>query len=187
MQKSYFVEKKMILLTGEYDGYGTLCTRVVTGGVSFLVDQTPLQLLDDNLVYIGYDLRGAMSSAKNILGERVGCPIIINPYLGICLFPNKSPYKSDCIWFNPEHIVRTKAIGAKTEIELSNGHSIIVDTRLTSFNNKILQAKQLMQITVKGVSQPEPILFYFDPSRKQPLSKENQGKFNFSNLEDHQK
>ncbi|MEH7373558.1 IS3 family transposase [Neobacillus drentensis] len=58
------MEKKMILLTGEYDCYGKLCTRVMAGGSSFLVDRTPLQLLDDTLNYIGYDLRGAIASAK---------------------------------------------------------------------------------------------------------------------------
>jgi competence protein ComK len=177
----------MILLTGEYDGFGKLCARVMAGGASFLVDRTPLQLLDDTLVYLGYDLRGAMSSAKLILGERMRCPIIVNPYLGICLFPNKSPHKPDCIWFNPEHIVRTKAMGTKTEVELSNGHSILVETRLTYFNNQIHKATQLMQITMKRGNQPGPILFYLEPSSKHQLTKEKTGKYNFSNLEDNQK
>lgn len=177
----------MILLMGEYDGYGKLCARVLTGGSSFLVDRTPLQLLDDTLTYIGYDLRGAISSAKLILGERARCPIIVNPYLGICLFPNKSPSKADCIWFNPEHIVRTMTIGYKTEVELSNGHTIIVDSRISNFNNKIHKAKQLMQITMKRGNQPGPILFYLEPQKRHQLTKEKTGKYNFSHLEDSKK
>ncbi len=174
----------MILMMGEYDRYGKQCARVMVGGLSFLVDRTPLQLLDDTLTYIGYDLRGAMASAKLILGERARCPIIVNPYLGICLFPNKSPFNADCIWFNPEHIVRTKAMGNKTEIELSNGHSIIVDSKLTSINNRIHKANQLMQISRKRGNHPGPTAFYLEPQKGHQLTKENTGKYNFSNLED---
>ncbi|MEH7085416.1 competence protein ComK [Neobacillus drentensis] len=187
IQKKYFIEKKMILLTGEYDGYGKLCARVMAGGASFLVDRSPLQLLDDTLTYIGFDLRGAMASAKLILGERSRCPIIVNPYLGICLFPNKSPHKADCIWFNPDHIVRTIAMGLKTEVELSNGHSIIVDSRLTYMNNKIHRANQLLQIAMKRGNQPGPIHFYLEPPKRHNLTKEKTGKYNFSTLEENQK
>ena len=143
-----------------------------------------LTLLDDTLTYIGYDLRGAVSSAKLILGERMRNPIIVNPYLGICLFPNMSPRKAECIWFNPEHIVRTIAMGNKTEVELSNGHTIIVDTKLSNFNNKIHKANKLKQIAMKRGNQPGPILFYLESQNKHQLTKEKTGKYNFSNLED---
>jgi competence protein ComK len=187
MQKNYYVEKKMILMMGEYDHYGKQCARVMAGKSSFLVDRTPLQLLDDTLTYIGFDLRGAMASSKLILGERAWCPIIVNPYLGICLFPNKSPYNADCIWFNPEHIVRTKALRNKTEVELSNGLSIIVDSKLTFFNNRIHKANQLMLISMKRGNHPGPIFFYLEPQKRYQITKEKTGKYNFSNLEDSQK
>ncbi|MDF2790521.1 MAG: hypothetical protein K0S80_3622 [Neobacillus sp.] len=187
IQKNYFIEEKMILMMGEYDGYGKPCARVMAGSASFLVDRTPLQILDDTLMYIGFDLRGAMASAKLILDERSRCPIIVNPYLGICLFPNHSPFNPDCIWFNPEHIVRTKAAGNKTEVELSNGHSIIVDSKLTSFNNRIHKAQLLMQISMKRGNQPGPFTFYLEPRRGHQLTKETTGKYNFSSLEDDQK
>ncbi|MEH7159033.1 competence protein ComK [Neobacillus drentensis] len=185
IQTNYFIEKKMILLTGEYDGYGKLCARVMAGGVSFLVGRSPLQVLDDTLTSIGFDLRGALGSAKRILGERSRCPIIVNPYQGICLFPNKSPNHADCIWFNPDHIVRTRASGrSQTEVELSNGHSIIVDSRLTFFNNKIHQAKQLLELSMKRGNQPGSILFYLDSPKGHQLTKEKTGKYNFANLEE---
>ncbi|MEH7306883.1 competence protein ComK [Neobacillus drentensis] len=187
IQKNYFIEKKMILMIGEYDRYGKQCARVLVGNSSFLVDRTPLQLLDDALVYIGFDLRGAMSSAKLILGERARCPIIVNPYLGICLFPTKSPNRVDCIWFNPEHIVRTKALGNQTVVELSNGHSIIVDSRLTSINTRMQKAKQLMEISRKRGNNPGPTIFYLGTPKGHQLTKEQTGRYNFSKLEDEQK
>ena len=171
---------------GEYNQYGKLCARVMAGMSSFLVDKSPLHLLDDSLTYIGFDLRGAMVGAKVILGKKMRCPIIVNPYLGIYLFPNKSPYKADCIWFNPDHIVKTKAIGSKTEVELSNGYSMIVDTKLTSFNTMIQTANQLIQISKNRGNHPSPITFFLEPKRDLPLSKGKTGKYNFNDLEEKQ-
>lgn len=187
IQKNYLIEKKMILMMGEYDRYGKLCARVMAGSSSFLVDRTPLQLLDDTLTYIGFDLRGAMASAKLILDQRTRCPIIVNPYQCIYLFPNKSPFKADCIWFNPEHIVSTKSVGNKTQVELSNGHSIIIDSRLNSFNNRIQKANQLMHISMNRGNHPSPTIFYLEPPKGQQLTKGKAGKYNFSNLEDDNK
>ncbi len=46
-------------MMGEYDQRGKLCARVVTGNNSFLVDQSCLQIINESLNYIGYDLKGA--------------------------------------------------------------------------------------------------------------------------------
>ena len=53
------VDKDMIFMMGEYDQRGKLCARVVTGNNSFLVDQSCLQIINESLNYIGYDLKGA--------------------------------------------------------------------------------------------------------------------------------
>jgi competence protein ComK len=71
--------------------------------------------------------------------------------------------------------------------ELSNGHSIIVDTRLTSFNTKIHKANQLMETSRKRGNHPGPTTFYFEANKGHLFTKEKTGKYNFSNLEDDQK
>ncbi|MFF2449923.1 competence protein ComK [Neobacillus sp. NPDC058068] len=185
--KNYFIEKKMILMMGEYDQIGKLCARVVAGKSSFLVDRPPLHLLNDTLTYIGFDLKGAMTGAKSILGKKKKCPIIVNPYLGISLFPNKSPQKVDCIWFNPEHIIKTTAMGNETKVELSNGYSIRVDSKSSTFNDKIQTAKHLIRLSMERGNHPGPVTFYLEPKEGRQLSKEKTGKYNFSSLEDEQK
>ncbi|WP_420491088.1 competence protein ComK [Neobacillus vireti] len=107
------------------------------GGQTLLVNRSPLQVIDDTLKYIGFDLKGAIKGTKNLLANIYMCPIMVNSYKGICLFPYKSSRKEDCVWFNPDHIVKTKALGYKTEVELSNGVSIIIDLRRNFFINKI--------------------------------------------------
>lgn len=183
IQKNYFIERTMILVMGEYDRYGKLCARIVEGTTSFLVDRTPLQLLDDTLMYIGFDLKGAITGAKSILGKKMKCPIIVNPYLRICLFPNKSPKKADCIWFNPDHITKTTAAGSKTEVELSNGYSITVDSKLAYFNDKIYTANKLLRLSEERGTQPNSSILYLHPTKDHQLVKEKTGKYNFNELE----
>ncbi|MEH7335336.1 competence protein ComK [Neobacillus drentensis] len=182
--KRYFIEKKVILIMGEFDQYGKPCSRIMAGKTTFLVDKTPLHLLDDTLQYIGFDLRGAIIGAKSILNKTMKCPIMVNPYQGICLFPSKSPHKIDCIWFDPEHIINTKATGNKTEVELSNGHFIIVDTKFAPFNEKLQTAKYLKRLTIERGTHPSPILYYLEPPKRHQLLKEKSGKYNFEVLEE---
>ncbi|HEY2421612.1 MAG TPA: competence protein ComK [Neobacillus sp.] len=184
IQKGYVIDTKMILMMGEYDSYGKLCARVMKGETSFLIDRSPLHLLNDALMYIGFDLRGAMAGAKRILDKRSMCPIMVNPYQGICLFPSHSPFNADCIWFNPEHIVTTKAVGRKTKVELSNGHSILIDQRLYAFNDKLQTAIQLKRISRTRGNHPSLMTYFVVPKKGLQLSKEETGKYNFGILDE---
>ncbi|WP_419887622.1 competence protein ComK [Neobacillus niacini] len=169
---------------GEYDQNGKLCSRIMLEKTTLLVDRPPLCLLDDTLKYIGFDLRGAIAGAKYILNKTVMCPIIVNPYQSVCLFPSKSPQNQDCIWFNPDHIVNTKAIGNKTEVELSNGYFLLVDAKLAAINNKLQTANQLKRLTKERGIQASPLLLYLDPPKRHQLLKKNSGKYNFDFLEE---
>jgi len=178
----YLVDGNVILMTGEYNKHGKLCARIMIGSETLLVDRTPVQLLDDTLKYIGFELKGAIKGAKDIIGNKYLCPVIVNPYKDICFFPIKSPKKEDCIWFNPDHIVKTKARGYKTVVELSNGLSMIVDLKLHSFNNKMQTAIQLKQISNDRGNHPKPITFFLVPEKRKLLSKAATGKYNFGSL-----
>ncbi len=179
------VDNDLAFMVGEYDQRGKLCARVVTDEKSFLVDRSCLQILNDSLNCIGYDLKGAIRGTRCILGNhRMMCPIMVNPYLGICLFPTKSPQKDACIWFNPDHIVNTKASGNKTIIELSNGHTILVDSKLFSFNNKLQIANQLKQITSQRGNHPTSMTFHLKPKKGLTFSKDDTGSYNFIELEE---
>ncbi|MEH7111535.1 competence protein ComK [Neobacillus niacini] len=111
------------------------------------------------------------------------CPIVVNPYQCVCLFPTKSPQKEDCIWFNPDHIVKTKAAGTKTIIELSNGHTILVDSKLFSFNNKIEIAIQLKQLSSQRGNHPTSMTLYLKPKKGLNFTKNDTGIYNFIELE----
>lgn len=146
------------------------------------MDRNPLQLLDETLTYIGFDLRGAVLGPKDILEIKARCPIIVNPYKGICLFPSKSPNLIDCIWFNPDHIVKIKPRGYRTEVILSNGYSILVDCKLSNFNKKIDAAQKLKRLSSERGHHQGRMQFYLEPNKDHQLSKKKSGKYNFDLL-----
>jgi len=170
-------------MTGEYNEHGKLCARVMIGSNTLLVDRKPVQLLDETLKYIGFDLRGAIKGAKEILGNRKMCPFVMNPYQGVCLFPNKSPRKEDCIWFNPDHIVDCRARGTKTVVELSNGISMIVDTKFHTLNNKIQLALKLKRISSERGKLTTPLSLFTATKIKELRFNATTGKYNFGSLE----
>lgn len=179
--KSHIINQSTVLLMGEYALSGKLCTRIMEGERSFLVDKTPLKVLNTTLNYIGFDLKGAIEGAKMILGKTSMVPIMLNPIQGICMFPTISPDKDDCIWFNPKHIVKTTAVGRRTIVELSNSCSIIVEMREPTFNNKVQIAEQLCRITTQR-AQNEITSLYLEPKKSHKIIKEKTGKYNFDVL-----
>jgi competence protein ComK len=150
----YIINPQTIQLMGEYDRYGKLCTRVVEVERSFLVDMSPTEVLKGSINYIGYDLKGAIAGSRNILGNRRMYPIMVNYISGICLFPDRSYKSTDCVWFNPYHIVKTSSFNKKTKVVFSNGSTCIVNTRFSAFNTKVQTAEQLRKITLERGKNP---------------------------------
>ncbi len=65
--------------------------------------------------------------------------------------PYKSSTNHDAIWFNVDHIEQTRRLGKKTQVDLSNGVTMIIDSTITAFNAKITIAKQLKDITKRKI------------------------------------
>ncbi|MFD2444217.1 competence protein ComK [Bacillus sp. CGMCC 1.16607] len=180
IKSDHIINQKTLLIKGEYALHGMLCTRVMVENGSFLVNKSPSQLLEGTLNYIGFNLKGAVTGARFILRKTKKCPIILNPYQGVCMFPITSPHKMDNIWFNPMQIKHTRALDRKTEVLFYNGHSIIVDSRLKAFNDKITSAKQLIDISSQNgnSSSPNP----HESKKGYQLIKDSTGHYNFDLL-----
>jgi competence protein ComK len=155
----------MMYMVGFYDRNGKFITRVTQVNGSFVVDKSPLEIIEDSIRCIGFDFKGALSTAKWILGDIHMCPVMINPIHKICVFPTKSAKHVDSIWLNPHHIVRTSSLYRDTLLELTDGQTLEVPCRLTAFNSKLTHAEQLSKITVEIGS--NPTAFYFEPKKKE--------------------
>lgn len=179
--ESHIVNRNTILVMGEYALLGRPCTRIMEGNRSFLVDKAPLIVIDKSIQHIGFSLKGAIESSKAELGKTSMVPIMINPAQNVCLFPIISPYKHECIWFNPLHIIDAKPNGNKTDVYLSNGCVITVDMRLSTFISKWHRAKQLCD-TFSERAQNEMTSIYMKPKKKLLIIKEENGMYNFDEL-----
>ncbi|PLR76746.1 hypothetical protein CU633_14425 [Bacillus sp. V3-13] len=156
------INPKLNLLNGERDGYGKLCTRVWERGDSFLVDLDPLKVLDESLKYMNSNLKGAIKSAKLIIGM---C-LAVNPYHGIFMFPVKGPSNDDCFWINAAAVQNTSPSGRQTKVVFHDGYSIKEESRFTAFNNKLLIARNLGEITKERISIRKSYLWRLkDPRR----------------------
>ncbi|XJZ26995.1 competence protein ComK [Bacillota bacterium Lsc_1132] len=162
--KEYIINEKTILLKGEYDPFGNLCTRVFEGDRTFLVDMAPVALINHTLLHQGGDFRGALESSRFLLGPIKMYPIKINAVLDIWLFPTKAYKKDSCAWFALTHIRKTKAIGVrKTEVSLSYGHTFTVEMKQSSFNDKRQKADDLREMMTKNIK--NPLSFYVKPKQ----------------------
>jgi competence protein ComK len=151
-------------MVGYYDRNGKLCTIVEEVDEIFIIDQSPLQILEYSINCIGFDLKGATATSKWLLGDIHMCPIMVNPLLNISLFPSKSSKHHDTMWFNPHHIKRTRGYMRKTTIEFTNGLNLIIPCKLTYFNNKLQNAEQLRKMTYSAGT--NPVSFVLDPKKR---------------------
>jgi competence transcription factor ComK len=123
--------------------------------VSFLIDTSPFHLLDHRFTYIGFDLRSTIIGAKAIPGKKNRSRDMVYAYQKVCFFPTKFPNEPDCIWVNPDHVVSTKASGTMTQVDLSNGFSMIMDCDAEYFNHKLEAANQLKKMSIAKGHKPD--------------------------------
>jgi competence protein ComK len=173
IKNEYLINEKTVLLTGEYDGNGKLITRVIDGEETFLVDLSPAQVIDENLLRIGSDLRGALLSSKKLLGPMYMYPINVNSHIGIYLLPTQSLKKRNCVWFSLMHMKNTQALGVKkTKVQTSYGHIIVIDMKKSAFNNRLQIAKDLREMVIKNSN--SPLTFYLEPKKGFYISEDSE-------------
>ncbi|WP_045518917.1 competence protein ComK [Neobacillus niacini] len=164
IEPHYIINQHMMYMFGLLDRNAKVCTLVREFHRVFIVDRSPLEILDDSLRCIGFNLKGAMDTAKIIIGNNMMCPVMINHIHNICVFPDKSHKHEDTIWFNPCHILRTQSSKRKTHIEFRNRQTLKNDSKLFSFNNKWKSAEQLSTITIENAN--NPVSYIIAPPKK---------------------
>ncbi|MCQ6280019.1 competence protein ComK [Bacillus sp. EB600] len=167
MEDHYFINQFMMYMTGFYDRNGKTCTLVREVDGIFVVDKSPIEILEFSIKKVGFNLKGAIETSRSTLGDIHMCPIMVNPLRNIVVFPTQSAKRDDAMWFNPEHISRTyrsKCMDRKTTVEFKNGLTIKVASRLSSFNTKLQTAEQYGKMKIEAGK--NPISFVLDPKKR---------------------
>lgn len=154
IREYYLINESFMYMAGFRDRNGNLCTLVKQTDGAFMVDKSPLEILEWSIRSVGFSYKGALETAKWHLSEIHMCPVLVNPILKICLFPIHSPKRDDNMWFNPDYIQRTTSYLGKTCVEFKDGTFILVDLKLASFNTRLKTAEQYLKITVEAGNNP---------------------------------
>ncbi|GAM14750.1 competence protein ComK [Mesobacillus selenatarsenatis] len=169
----YTINQETVLLTGEYNENGKLCTRVIEGEDTFLVDMKPIDVINKTLLGLGSNFNAGRKSSREILGDIYMCPIKINCNLGIWLFPTKSYNNEFCVWFSLTHVKKTKAVGIrKTEVYLSYNHTFVINMKESKFNQRKQAAKDLRYEMTKN---SQGILTFYVEPKKGLMIRESEG------------
>lgn len=160
----YIINQGFMFMTEHLDRYGNQYTLIRDTSGLTAVSRSTLNIMDDSIRCIGFDLRGAVGTSKWLLDQTAMCPVMINPIDRIVLFPTRSHHHEENIWFNPHHIKRTIGISGKTKILFTDGTSLTIPTRLSSFNSKLQTAEQLMNLTIESAN--KPFTFVLNPKKK---------------------
>jgi competence protein ComK len=161
LENNYLINKETVYFYGEFDKEGQLSTRFIRGYNSYCVNVSPQKLIDESLKKFGSSLRGSLDGSKEIIGNKNMRPIVINAYLGIFLFPSKSPNKPDCVWFSLLHVLNTESIDRnKTKVYLSYGHTLIIDMKESNFNRRLNRTLELRRKISENMK--IPITFYLE-------------------------
>lgn len=142
LDEKYKINPNFMCMCGVLDRYGRHCTVVRETTRIFIVDRSPLEILNDSIRCVGYTLKGAIETSKWYMGNKYMCPLMVNPVFNIVVFPSRTAKHMETVWFNPLHIVRTNSINSQTQIKFTNESTIIIPMKLCAFNNRLKTAEQ---------------------------------------------
>ena len=161
----YFIRPQFARMSGQRDRNGKQCALVVETGQSFIVDQSPLEIIQYSTLYVGYSLKGATEAARWLLGDIQMCPVIVNPIQGIVLFPTRSSSHEDTIWLNPAHIQRCIPDNGKSLVLFKNQTAMTIHQKPISLNNKLVIATDLIDMVTENARQTTFALV-LDPKKR---------------------
>lgn len=140
----YIINKFTYALITDYDAYGNENTLVYEGTETFVVKQTPNEIVEASFNYLGNGLEGAMKGARGILKKTKMVPVALHIPQEIILFSCKLPHNLGIAWFNNKGIYTAESISKKrTRVYLVSGKSIDVAMSYPVFQSKRQQSSFL--------------------------------------------
>ena len=144
MKFEYAISSETIVILPDYDESGFLNSLICHKDGITKAGLSPFNLIDTNLRFRGSSMRGALEGARAILDKKSMNPLILDKERDIILFPCRSPFREDCVWLSLRHVKSYKRSGiSNTQVELSNGSTILLDITLHAFSKRIQRAYEL--------------------------------------------
>jgi len=113
---------------------------------SFVVDSTPLKIMEESCEYFGSSFEGRVSGTLSLVGYTHKVPIIVEESRDLIFFPTLSPKNEECSWIAYNHIIKPDKFKDKTILELKNGKKILINTSTAIIDNQLYRSSRLKDV-----------------------------------------
>lgn len=147
---NHIINKDTVAIIGEKDQNDNLYSIVLEGNNTFVVNMSPVSLIENSLLFYCSSLQGATEGSRSILGNVSMLPVTMYAPLEIYWFPCSSPYRSDCIWIALIHVINCEKINSKdTKVNLNFGQTLVLDMKIERFETKLQRASRLRYTNIE--------------------------------------
>lgn len=110
----------------------------------YIVDDTPLSIMEESCKYFGSSYEGRKRGAKEILGAEYKVPIVVEDTNNLIVFPTSSPLSNECAWISLGRVDNIYKIDENnTKIIFDNGKEVIIPSSYRSIESQISRAARL--------------------------------------------
>ncbi len=113
---------------------------------SFVVNKSPLKIVEESCEYFGSSLEGRQTGTSALVGFTHKVPVIIEESFDLIFFPTLSPKNRECSWLAYSHIFKPDKFKDKTIIELKNGKKILVDVSTAIIDSQLYRCSRLKDV-----------------------------------------
>ena len=121
-------------------------SKIIEKNKTFIVDTTPMKIIENSCEYFGSSYQGRFSGTKNLIGITHKAPIIIEESREIIFFPTNSPRLYECAWISLKNLQNYKRNNDNTVISFNNGHLLDLEISYGSLDNQVLRAARLESV-----------------------------------------
>lgn len=141
----YVIHPETKAILPEFDANGRCYSKVIQGSQMFIVTMKPIEIIQESLSYYGFELEGAVSGAKSVIGACQATPIRIPGHIDMYWFPHIPPKNDDCVWMAVHQVHRILPESENhAQVMLIDGPSIILDIPERKLSDRYDRAEQLV-------------------------------------------
>ena len=140
--ESYEINKDTVALVPKDENK----TMVYEVDNSFVVDKTPLKIMEESCEYFGSSLEGRQIGTASLIGYTHKVPVIVEETFDLIFFPTLSPKNEECTWLSYAHIFKPDKFKNKTILNLKNGKNILIDISSSTIDNQLYRCSRLQEV-----------------------------------------
>jgi len=126
--------------------YGKTSSKIIEKDRELIVEETPMNIINNSCLYFGSSYEGRYSATKHLLGISYKSPIIIEESKNMIFFPTSSPRFLKCYWISLKNISKYHKYDNHSVILFDCGIKLEVPISYGSLDNQILRATRLESI-----------------------------------------